>query len=535
MKRLFPFVLAACVMGAAQGASEEPKGRIAGSVRSATTGEPLRSALISLHRSYSSQGFSRTTTSGPQGDFVFSGLLAGRYRLTVRKSGYRTLRGNAARLTLGDKQQVSNVVFQLWPQGAISGRVLDSEEEPVPEAQVRAYVLLHQETGVQLLLAGKAKSNDLGEYRIYGLPAGKYLAEVWPPREGTPAGEYYAATAAAFYPNAPAPAQALPVKVRWGRELSGIDLELSQSVTYSVAGTVGDATRGGPCFGCVVSAVRIDSGFLVSLPHTARVSSNGFFTLRGLSPGDYKIIARRTAADEVSQRLVTLTDGNLEDVGLVAGRAQPVSGEIILEDPPEGVEASKWTAYASSTVLPESWPDAKGRIGEDLRFRMESVSAESYRFEVLDLPPGAYLKALRVGGQRLPRPELTVPEDFPLTGVQAVIAFDAATVTGKVRPRRSGGGSEGPIEARVALIPKANRGGYVTAKAVETTPDGSFSFASVVPGAYTLYAMPAMSAAQVMDPSVQSALRTYARAVALEPGGTITVELPLAPDPEGTY
>ena len=535
MKRLLPFVLAACVMWAAHGASEEPKGRIAGSVRSATTGEPLKSALISLHLSSAPRGFSRTTTSGLQGDFVFLGLPAGQYNLTVRKSGYRTPRGGAARLTLRDEQQVSNLVFQLWPQGAISGRVVDSEGEPVPEAQVRAYVLLHQETGVKLSFAGKAKSNDLGEYRIYGLPAGNYLAEVWPPREGTPAGEYYAATAAAFYPNAPAPAQALPVKVRWGGELTGIDLELSESVTYSVAGTVGDATMEGPCFGCVVRAVRIDSSFVVSLPKTARVSPKGFFTLRGLSPGDYKIFARRLGADEVSQRLVTLTDSNLEDVDLVAGRAQPVSGEIILEDPPEGVEATKWTAYVSSTVLPESWPDAKDQIGEDLRFHMESVSAETYRFEVLDLPPGAYLKALRVGGQRLPRPELTVAEDFPLAGVQALIAFDAATVTGQVRLRRPGGGSEEPIEARVALIPKANRGGYITAKAVETTPDGSFSFASVVPGAYMLYAMPAMSAAQVMDPFVQSALRTYARAVALEPGGTITVELPLAPDPEGTY
>ena len=535
MKRLLPFVLAACVMGAAQGADEEPKGRIAGSVRSATTGEPLRSALISLHLSSTPRGFSRTTTSGLQGGFVFLGLPAGQYNLTVRKSGYRTPRGSAARLTLRDEQQVSNLVFQLWPQGAISGRVVDSEGEPVPEAQVRAYVLLHQETGVKLSFAGKAKSNDLGEYRIYGLPAGNYLAEVWPPREGTPAGEYYAATAAAFYPNAPAPAQALPVKVRWGGELTGIDLELSESVTYSVAGTVGDATTGEPCFHCVVSAIRIDGSFLVSLPNTSLVSSNGVFTLRGLSPGDYKIIARRVAADEVSQRLVTLTDSNLDDVGLVAGRAQPVSGEIMLEDPPDGVDAARWTAYVSSTVLPESWPDAKDQIGEDLRFHMESVSAETYRFEVLDLPPGAYLKALRVGGQRLPRPELTVAEDFPLAGVQALIAFDAATVTGQVRLRRPGGGSEGPIEARVALIPKANRGGYITAKAVETTPHGGFSFASVVPGPYMLYAMPAMSAAQVMDPSVQSALRTYARAVALEPGGTITVELPLAPDPEGTY
>ena len=52
---------------------------------------------------------------------------------------------------------------------------------------MRAYVLLHQETGVKLSFAGKAKSNDLGEYRIFDLPAGNYLAEVWPPREGTPA------------------------------------------------------------------------------------------------------------------------------------------------------------------------------------------------------------------------------------------------------------------------------------------------------------------------------------------------------------
>ena len=200
----------------------------------------------------------------------------------------------------------------------------------------------------------------------------------------------------------------------------------------------------------------------------------------------------------VSQRLVTLTDSNLEDVGLVGGRDPPVSGGIMLEDAPEGVEATNWTAYASSTVLPQSWPDAEGEIEEDLRFRMGSVSAETYRFEVLDLPPGAYLKALRVSGRRLPRPELTVPEDSPLTGVQAVIAFDAATVAGQVKPRRSGGSSEGPIEARVTLVPKANQSGYVTAHSVDTAQDGSFRFASVVPGAYTLYALPSMSSAWVI-------------------------------------
>jgi hypothetical protein len=159
---------------------------------------------------------------------------------------------------------------------------------------------------------------------------------------------------------------------------------------------------------------------------------------------------------------------------------------------------------------------------------MESVSAETYRFEVLDLPPGAYLKALRVGRQRLPRPD----EDAPLTGVQAVIGFDAATVSGRVKPVRSGGGKEGPIEARVALIPKPNQGGYVRANTVDTAPDGSFAFTTVVPGAYTLYALPVMSSAQLMDPAVQGSLRSYSRQLDLEPAESATVELPLGPDPE---
>ncbi len=128
---------------------------------------------------------------------------------------------------------------------------------------------------------------------------------------------------------------------------------------------------------------------------------------------------------------------------------------------------------------------------------------------------------------------MTVPEYASLTGVQAVIGFDGATVSGRVRPRRSGSGEEGFIEARVVLVPKPSQSGYVTAKEVEAARDGSFSFSSVVPGAYTLYALPSMSAAQLMDPAVQSALRSFARTVDLDPRENITVELRLAPGPEG--
>ena len=137
--------------------------------------------------------------------------------------------------------------------------------------------------------------------------------------------------------------------------------------------------------------------------------------LHGLSPGDYRIIAR--IADQViSQKLVRITDRHLEDVALMVGRTQPLSGKIVLEDPPEGVQASQWSAYFYSILLPQSWPDPESEIKEDLHFRIEQVPPETYRFEVMGLPTGAYLKALRVGGQRLPPPRADRPRGRPGDG-----------------------------------------------------------------------------------------------------------------------
>ena len=164
-----------------------------------------------------------------------------------------------------------------------------------------------------------------------------------------------------------------------------------------------------------------------------------------------------------------------------------------------------------------------------MTFQAEAVPSETYFFEVLGLPAGSYLRTLRIGARPLNGPELTVRDDAPLVGVEARVAFDAATVSGRVKPRRSGRGEDEPIEARVALIPKPNQGGYVRANTVQTTPDGGFSFASVVPGA-PLYALPAMSSAQLMDPAVQASLRSYSRQLDLGPSERATVELPLGPD-----
>ena len=69
-------------------------------------------------------------------------------------------------------EKVTNLDVGLVAAGVISGRVVDFEREPVPDARVRAYALLHRRKQVILSLVARAQADDLGEYRLYNLAGG---------------------------------------------------------------------------------------------------------------------------------------------------------------------------------------------------------------------------------------------------------------------------------------------------------------------------------------------------------------------------
>ena len=367
MTRFIVFALVVCTSTVAQGPREEEKAQLAGVIRSATTGEPLKSVLVSLRRTSERRSFLRNRTSGPEGGFVFSDLASGEYSLVFRKTGYRTLRGTATKLALREKQKANDLTFNLWPTGAISGLVLDPDGEAVPQAQVRAYGLVYREAGLKLTPAGTAQSDDRGEYRIYGLAAGKYLIGVQPPAQGTPAGEYYANTAGVFYPATLTPENALPLKVTWGQELADIDLELTEGTTYSIVGSALDAKIGGPCTGCVVRLMRVSRSFWLKLSKQSRTGRDGGFVIPGLGTGTHKIVAEKPGADEVvSQRTVEISDRDVRDVGLMVGRGVPVGGKVVFEGSPEfsgggGRSVSPSIKLESAAVLAAARGSGTGR------------------------------------------------------------------------------------------------------------------------------------------------------------------------------
>lgn len=147
-------------------------GSISGHVFSADTRAALPTVRVDLVSSHTER--SRSTVSGMRGDFAFNELEQGRYWLRAERNGWITAfagqvsRGDAAQsILLQGGQKVSNVEVFLHRLAVITGRVLDRFGEPIESATVTAQ-------GADWHIA---RTNDIGEFRIPRVPAGKYV--VW--------------------------------------------------------------------------------------------------------------------------------------------------------------------------------------------------------------------------------------------------------------------------------------------------------------------------------------------------------------------
>jgi protocatechuate 3,4-dioxygenase beta subunit len=153
---------------------------VAGTVVRLDTGVPLKKATVVLwYRD--SRDHSSFSITDDQGHFLFEDLLPGLYAMEVSRDGYVRLEygqkkpgGPGAGLTLTPGQKMTDLLFKLPRTAVITGRVLNEDGEPLPGAEVKAYGTQRRHGNRELGSFTGTSTNDLGEYRIFGLGPGRY-------------------------------------------------------------------------------------------------------------------------------------------------------------------------------------------------------------------------------------------------------------------------------------------------------------------------------------------------------------------------
>src|ERR1700736_3225869 len=154
---------------------------IAGMVVKMAGSEALRKAQVRL-QSLEDPTHVISTVTDAGGRFQLQGLAPGRYNLTVSRVGFvmqtygqRKADAPGAALTLRSGQNMKDLLFRLIPSAVIAGRILDEDGEPLPGATVSALREVYSEGKRSLSVSTTAETNDLGEYRLYGLAPGRYF------------------------------------------------------------------------------------------------------------------------------------------------------------------------------------------------------------------------------------------------------------------------------------------------------------------------------------------------------------------------
>jgi hypothetical protein len=320
------------------------------------------------------------------GRYEIAELPAGRYSIATTKANYvpavygqlRPL-GPGKPIDVANRAVVDHVDFALQRTGAISGRIVDEFGDPAAVVQVAPmrYMFFNGERRLQI--AGPSSTtNDLGEYRLFGLFPGQYYVSATL-RNNNFGSESTEATAYAptFFPGTGSSADAQKLTLAAGQTLSGIDITLLPVVAARVSGTALDV-QGRPLANAMVDLMQ-RAGFAPSAGGNAPTRPDGTFVISGVPPGEYTLRASLPGQqDEYALADVTVAGGDVSGVQLVATKSTPIRGRIVFEPgkgkPPVG------PAVRVTVVRPFPMVGAPGTTTgrEDGTFELKTASGHAH-------------------------------------------------------------------------------------------------------------------------------------------------------------
>jgi hypothetical protein len=519
---------------------------ISGRVTDRESNRPLHRAVVTLAPQGNAQP--RQALADEEGRYEFIGLAPGEYGISAGPAELRATHlhhafGQSAPLQrpwdrprrgieLKSGEIRTGVDLSLWRALAIEGRVLDSSDQPMADVHVHPL----RADGTPFPVNGSS-TDDRGEYRLFGLPPGRYRVCAAPESSREPAGdaERFVRTC---HPSSIAESDAADVVVS-ASEALGIDIRVQRAGAYSISGTVIDS-----------AGATVEAPFVFASPLDRRNQSsssgqgqNGRFLLRGLLPGQYVVRASiggpanpsdtRPPARELEIGFVTLDVAGADtDVVIRLSRAETIRGRVLFEgSPAPNPTQLRMVVHANvslSTYMIDRPPFAA--VNDELTFELTKIYRQPFTISVKGLPDGWVVKSIGYRGRNINgiRTELA---DGSKPDVLQIVATNAVA---RPKVRVTGQQETAGRFWRVVLFPTDSARWKVPSVLPSEQPpaDDVLSLGAILPGEYFVAAMTQDDVSALYnDMSRIEQLAQVATKVVFTEGDDRTVDLQITPLP----
>lgn len=483
----------------------QPRATLEGRVVRDDNGEPIAGAQVRLRaRRLPATSGEASTTTNSAGRFSLGARASDVYILRIEIAGYPTYSTqfafavNPPRYT-GVDGKLEELIVRIAPVSSISGRVTDPTGKAVSGASIRALRMGFTRAGRELFTVQSARTDGTGEYRMDGLPVGKYYVQA-----RSAAMAMNRATPVTYFPSTTDWIKATVVETAPGKDAAKNDIRLVQAAGVTISGRA--PGRGSPP---IVFLVRRGAG--KEEYGSAPIKPDGTFEIANVPPGAYTLKSPTGSLRiEVGTKLAALT---IPEAPLFE-----LKGSVRVE----GGVASK-AAGLKLVLVPDEGNAALAIVNPDGTFVFPNITNATYRVK-LAIRQTFYLAGAKLAAKEVLDAPIDLSRAKSSPGALELVVNPAG---GRVDGRALNERGKPLGVAQVVLVPEAvaDRKRPSLYRVIPTEVSGAFSMTGVTPGKYKVFAWRQVDVDAWEHAEFLAPYESRGKTITVAPGSTQAIDL----------
>ena len=377
-------------------------------------------------------------------------------------------------LELADGQEIKDIEFRLPRGSVIAGHVYDETGDPMAGILVRVLRYQYQQGERRLTPAGTAQTNDLGQYRVWGLMPGDYYVDAQsrinlplggrgggrggPGGAGAIAGaigalagsnvaalfgpndESQKAYAPTFFPGVTSVAEAQPIALGLSQQSLDIDFSLQLVPVAQISGQVtnpdGSATSSGNV-NLTTEAMAAGRGNQLGSNYGGRINGDGTFSISNVPPGRYILRARGTDAQwpRFGSLPISVAGVDIPDVSVILAQGATIIGTVSF--PPTQTPLPDLSQVRISSVsIDPGLINSQARIEKDNSFKIVAVATGAHLIRPSGQLRGWSLKSVVLDGRDITDTPIDVRSGQEISRVSITFTDAVSEITGTLTTER---------------------------------------------------------------------------------------------------